>query len=491
VYAVAARTLAFFEAALGRRLAWGFESHQLYLVPDAMEQANAYYSPSNRGIVFGYFGEGKDVCHTCLSYDVIAHETTHAILDGMRPYLLEPGLPDQLAFHEALADIVALLSVFSMGDVVVKLLKTSLPKAKQRPKFTGREAEDKKSLAQYLSGSAVFEIGEEFGRRLDPHATSLRNSVRRTPDSIPSNWRDDPKWMEPHLRAEILVAAVLQSFVEIWIERILVLAPDDPTIELIGQEGAKAATHLLTMVIRALDYLPPVEPTFEDVVDAILTADESLVPMDDHGYRKSIYNAFAEFTIVRPELEESDLIRDPPKLSLLNFEEFSNDPDEVWKFLWQNGRKLGLDVQSFYTRVCDVQPSIRGGPDGFSYRETVVCFVQTLEGQLSELIPFAAKYKPPTRKSTSTSRGHLEVPPGMTVDTQVRLWGGGVLIFDQFGRPKEELYKNIWDWKRQNLRLRRLGASPSGEFAARVGFEVHRMSSSAIFHSTPAVTGTE
>jgi hypothetical protein len=35
VYAIAARTLATFEAALGRRLRWAFASHQRYLVPRA------------------------------------------------------------------------------------------------------------------------------------------------------------------------------------------------------------------------------------------------------------------------------------------------------------------------------------------------------------------------------------------------------------------------------------------------------------------------
>ena len=141
-YAIAARTLAVFESAIGRGLNWGFPGHELYLVPHAMAEANAYYADDVRAVLFGYMpakvrrakrnGPGlriarsgrldPDAIYTCLSHDVIAHETTHAVLDGLRPRFLMPGLPDQPAFHEGLANIVALLSVFSMPEVVRSLL---------------------------------------------------------------------------------------------------------------------------------------------------------------------------------------------------------------------------------------------------------------------------------------------------------------------------------------------------------------------------------
>ena len=39
------------------------------------------------------------------------------------------------------------------------------------------------------------------------------------------------------------------------------------------------------MLLRALDYLPPVDLEFADVLDSVLTADRRLVPDDEHGYR--------------------------------------------------------------------------------------------------------------------------------------------------------------------------------------------------------------
>src|SRR5712664_616736 len=55
VYVIAMRTLARFEFALGRRVAWGCAGHQVHIAPHAFAEANAFYSRPERGIFFGYF----------------------------------------------------------------------------------------------------------------------------------------------------------------------------------------------------------------------------------------------------------------------------------------------------------------------------------------------------------------------------------------------------------------------------------------------------
>jgi hypothetical protein len=271
VYAVAASTLAAFEAALGRRLAWGFPGHQLYLVPRAFPEANAFYSPEDGAIYFGYVPEGKVEIQTALSHDIIAHETAHAVLDGLRPRFAEPGLPDQPAFHEALADCVALLSVFSQEAVVGDLLGDGRADGRLPPARLTEEA---------LGKTVLFVLAKELG--LDgARGSGLRRSIGLDPSPDLLGQRE---FEEPHRRGEIVVAAVLRTLREMWAERLVAITGRSGADRgRVVEEGAKAAAHLLKMLLRGIDYMPPVELEFDDVLDAVLTADEVVAPDDAHG----------------------------------------------------------------------------------------------------------------------------------------------------------------------------------------------------------------
>ncbi|HEX6212924.1 MAG TPA: S8 family serine peptidase, partial [Methylomirabilota bacterium] len=139
VYAVAMKTIEHFERALGRPVLWrprpnprnAFDDSrfvaQLAVRPHALRQANAFYSPDEVALQFGYFEAAADDpgdhmpgsrVYTCLSHDIIAHETTHAVLDGMHRRFNEPTNPDVLALHEAFADVVALLQHFSIAEML-------------------------------------------------------------------------------------------------------------------------------------------------------------------------------------------------------------------------------------------------------------------------------------------------------------------------------------------------------------------------------------
>ncbi|MDQ3798510.1 MAG: hypothetical protein M3384_03585, partial [Acidobacteriota bacterium] len=90
-----------------------------------------------------------------------------------------------------------------------------------------------------------------------------------------------------------------------------------------------------------------------------------------------------------------------------------------------------------YTRVLSVRPCVRVNPDdGFTLRETVAEYHQIITLKASEMKHLGIK-KP------------LPMP-----DTQeVTLYGGGALIFDEFGRVKFHIRNRLLNPERQTRRL--------------------------------------
>jgi hypothetical protein len=254
------------------------DGHQIHIAPHAFADANAFYSRSDRGIFFGYFaGANGKVVYTCLAHDVVAHETTHALLDGLRWRYMEPSMPDQAGFHEGFADVVALLSVFSLPDVVDACLDLA---------SGGRGHLIPSSLLteKVLKESALFALAEEMGSELSAvRGEALRRSVKLPPGKPYMSAERCPEFAEAHRRGELLVAAFMNSFLAIWLARIDKIGPiakGKKDRSIVRDEGAQSAGHLLTMAIRAIDYCPPTDITFSDYLSALLTVDREVVPDD-------------------------------------------------------------------------------------------------------------------------------------------------------------------------------------------------------------------
>jgi hypothetical protein len=438
VYAIVMKTLARFEFALGRRVPWGSDGHQLHVAPHAFADANAFYSKDDRGLFFGYFtDQAGEPVFTCLSHDVVAHETTHALLDGLRRRYLEPSSPDQAAFHEGFADIVALLSVFSQQDVVAALLAPGSAK--------GAKLIDQKFLTvDALKESVLFGLAKQMGAAL----SGIRGNALRRSVSLPPGrpYLKMKEFEEPHSRGEIVVAAMLNSFIHIWIsrlEKIGYLRKGMKDLSLVVEEGARVADHLLTMAIRALDYCPPTDINFPDFLSALLTIDHEVVPDDSkYGYRGALLRSFADYDI-RPAAQADHggvwkRFDKPLRYNRTHFDSMLRDKEEVFRFIWENRPALGIG-ENGYIEVETVCPSRRVGPDGFILHETIAEFVQILTVQVGELKGFG-----------------ITPPKGMPKWRRVRLFGGGALIFDEYGQVKYMIGNSVDNYRRQGERLRYL-----------------------------------
>ena len=311
VYAVAMTTIRSFELALGRRVVWSHRDEtrppgqwdsfvdRLRIYPHAFRGANAYYSPKKNALLFGYFPAAASatgaqlpggLVFTCLSHDIVAHETAHALLDTTLPKYLLPTNRDALAFHEAFADIVALFQHFSFPEV----LRDQIAKTR----------------GDLASQSLLGQLAQQFGQATGRYG-GLREAIGRT--DAAGKWSPltpDPSAYEtadePHRRGALLVAAVFDAFLAIYRARVAdllrlatggsgvipagALPPD--LVARLTSEAAKTARHILGICVRALDYCPPVDVTFPDYLRGLITADADLVPDDEWNYRVAIIEAF-------------------------------------------------------------------------------------------------------------------------------------------------------------------------------------------------------
>jgi hypothetical protein len=448
-YAIVMRILARFEYALGRRISWSFGAHQIKVAPHAFADANAFYSARDEGLFFGYFAGSSGTVFSCLSHDVVAHETTHALLDGLRSLYTEPSSPDQAAFHEGFADVVALLSVFALREVVEAAIDLSgvaqAGDGRQRGSARSMIAVDQVT-PERLKETALFSIAKQMGAEMSSvRGAPLRQSVKLTPST---RYLDQPEYLEPHRRGEILVAAVMNAFLDVWSARLSSLgqvAPGFLDRHRVVEEGADVADHLLTIMIRAIDYCPPAHLSFGDFLSALLTADCVLYKHDSkYAFRNRLRKAFADFGIQpssKPENSEPGMWETAPETTHLDrshFESLRRDPDEMFHFLWENRKPLGL-VEGVFTQVQSVRPCLRIAPDGFYLNETVAEYVQRVELEPHEL-----------------KRRKIDVPSGVSPDTKIQLHGGGTLIFDEFGRLKYHIRNRLDAPRRQTERLRYL-----------------------------------
>jgi hypothetical protein len=137
-FAVVRQTLTMYQRALGSPapLPWqwntGTNTDPLSVFPHAGVTMNAFYSRSAKALKFFFFTMPgtTTTAFTCRSFDIVAHETGHAVLDALKPGWLGGGNPPQTgAMHEAFGDLTAIflaLSEFDQVEAVIAQTKANL-----------------------------------------------------------------------------------------------------------------------------------------------------------------------------------------------------------------------------------------------------------------------------------------------------------------------------------------------------------------------------
>lgn len=362
VYAVAMTLDGVFRDALGRVPVFGLDRTgdvaaqrgRLLLEPwGAENEAQAWYDREQGAVRFGFYEAKNDargyapgsIVYNALSHDVIVHELSHAFLDSVHPHLTIPVNADVLAFHEAFADLMVVFQRLAYPELV----KGQMAKARGKP--------------------AALDLLDTLGTGFAQTTTG-----GRTLREIAGEAKLDGAGNEPHARGEVLVQAVYRAFrtlLEQRIERIVTIATNGrgilregalaaPLLDEIARLTAKTARMFQSMLIRALDYLPPLGLTFFDFLRAVIAADLRLVPVDLDGVREAWLEAFRFHRIFPADsihfseeaLVDGVLIKPSPKLQIpaLSFAEtaFSSAPGEPITL-----DRAVVQAQAFHTAIMD------------------------------------------------------------------------------------------------------------------------------------------
>lgn len=248
--------------------AWntGGNTDPLAAHPRAGVTANAYYSRAQRSLKFFYFtpsGASSPV-YTCRSLDIVAHETGHAILDGLKPGWLAGGNPPQTGgLHEAFGDLTAIFLALSQLDQVEAAIA-----------LTKANLHDKNFLAA---------LAEQFGSALGL-PQGLRNADNDLKLSQVSN--------EVHAISQVFTGGIYDFLADIFaFEKNKQASVKDPARVLL-----EVGAHVSRLLLAGIEAAPNTGATYADVVNQMLVASKNFG--DPPVYRTYLRNRFTYREVV-------------------------------------------------------------------------------------------------------------------------------------------------------------------------------------------------
>lgn len=278
-YVTVYRTLDMYEEFIGYMIFWAFGGQKLLDLPHQKEWRNAYYSRNEQSVNFGYFYSDKlkKVVRTAESSDVVSHETGHAVLDALRPdYISTFSGKETMAFHEAFADITAMLLALTNENNLKAIL-----------------AENK---GDFRKESLLSRISEEFGKakHLDDNdpanddkiylRTAINNFTYKDPNSLPGGKDEDKLTSEPHNFSRLFTATVYDCL-EGFFKQNLAEAPDRLTAL------KTAGSRLGEIFACAAQRCPITKCKYKDIALAMLEVDKRLTGGKYQEVMKKIFLA--------------------------------------------------------------------------------------------------------------------------------------------------------------------------------------------------------
>ncbi len=369
VFTTALKTLALFEDpdSLGRRLNWNGNAEETQLQIFLNQ-------PTGRSAEFGIDDEigpymkfsvkalqNGSLIDTALSPDIVAHETTHAIINAIAPRILNAVEPESRAIHEAIADLASMLTSLQMNNLRTTLLEKD-PDLRNNPQVFGQIAEILGSINDADHSSLSQASEEASGLR------SLRNlytGKTYLPDQ-PNSTRPGGSCYDSSL---VLSSAIFGAMLDEY----------DRLRNTLDRESGHclyvASSKIRRSLLRGLDYLPNTDTiSFVDLGRAMILADEL-------GYPKAKDNSFRDILVkqfVSKGIGSEASLRYRPSLPTLDFKgvkkvhELVGNEAELEKLVENNRSAFSLPTDTTFEVLSRAQDKFYPGGTPRKREEIVI-----------------------------------------------------------------------------------------------------------------------
>jgi hypothetical protein len=451
------------EEALGRPVPWASRLGRLLVLPHAGYQENAFYDRATGALHLFYF-EGPDGApvYTCLSHDIVAHELGHAVLDGLKSGYNEVSSPETAGFHEYFGDAIAMLASLNNREVA-KLVTESAP-------------------ARLSAKNVVSAIASEFGAAIHglPEQDYLRGAWNKRKMSDLRGTYEEHNW------SEILTGVYYDLLQYLYVRNLKDLS-GEPNGKRRNQQQAikalfRAANQTANVMLRAIDYCPPVDLRYDEYARALLRADEVAYPGDTYGIRAELRRIFRERGLEPPQEDQrarADTLYALRKAK--DIDAITATPADAYRFLDEFRGLFQIPYDANLSVVSVYRTKKRARSGYWAPKERVIEFTWSEDVELN-----------------GKSFGQL-------VGTLLPLYCGGTLVFDANGNflhralvlPTEERRKSLLQYARYLVRsgslgvadgTRGIGAPDAGDFRIRATIEGNRVRLSrnaAMRHARP------
>jgi hypothetical protein len=316
VWAIVEQTLTWLENdhALGRPVPWASGLGRLLVLPHAGYQENAFYNRDTGALHLFYFEgpDGKPV-YTCLSHDIVAHELGHAILDGLKPGYNEVSSPETAGFHEYFGDAIAIMASLRNREIA-KLVTNGAP-------------------ARLAARTVVSAIASEFGAAIRgiPDQDYLRGAWNNRTMSKLRGTYEEHDWSE-------ILTGVYYNLLQYLYRRNLQALPTETNAGKRQQRAiralVRAANQTASVMLRAIDYCPPVDLSYDEYARALLRADEVAYPLDSYGIRAELLRIFQKRGLVPPKEDTEQRGRVVRELrEARSIDDVTATPADAYRFL--------------------------------------------------------------------------------------------------------------------------------------------------------------